>query len=308
MLVTGGAGFVGCHLTQRIVERGDEVQVFDNFFTGRREFLSPLNGALSIFEGDLRSWEDVSRAVQAFRPDIVFHLAALHYIPYCNEHPVETIAVNVAGTETLLQVCQKFEVERFIFASSAAVYPIYDKANVEDAPIYPTDIYGNTKYFGEHLVRAYHERTGTSCSVGRLFNVYGPKETNPHVIPAILDQVKEGGQVLELGNLEPKRDYIFVEDVVTAFLALEEHAADFDTFNIGTGREYSVQELVDIISAIIGRRLSVRQSEARKRKSDRLHLVADIHKIQEMTGWKPEFDLYSGMKRLIEHELPAFVA
>jgi UDP-glucose 4-epimerase len=306
ILVTGGAGFVGSHLTRVLIERGDRVRVFDNFFTGRREYLSPLRGDLDVLVGELRHPGEVSEAVNSFRPQVIFHLAALHYVPYCNDHPVQTVNVNVAGTEALLQACENIELEKFVFASSAAVYAISDEANKEDSAVAPTDIYGNTKYFGERLVRTFQVRTGTTCSVARLSNIYGPHETNPHVLPAILDQISKQTQYLELGNLEPRRDYVYVEDVVEALVALEERTSGlgFETYNVGTGSEYSVRDLVNSISSEIGRPLPIRQSSTRQRKSDRPHLLADISKIRRATGWKPRNDLRSGLRRLLESELP----
>jgi len=299
VVITGGAGFIGSNLARRLVERGKDVLVFDNFFTGRKEFLLPLQNDVNIVTGDLRNKDEVVNVITSFKPQVVFHLAALHYIPYCNEHPLETLAVNTIGTETLLQACASVDIEKFIYTSTAAVYPIQDLAHKENDPAVPTDIYGNTKFFGEHLIRVYHERTGTACSIARLFNTYGYNETNPHVIPAILNQLKEFKNEIELGNIEPKRDYIYVEDVADALAALEQHAVGFDIYNVGTGEEYSVKELVDIISSIIHRALSINQTASRKRKIDRIHLLADISKIKQATQWEPKYNLSKGMEQLI---------
>ena len=300
--VTGGAGFVGSHLTSKLLKRGKTVIVYDNFSTGKREFLPSKHRGLKIVTADLLDAEYLKKTLLEFKPSVIYHLAAIHYVPYCNANPIETVMVNVAGTEAVLEACRNIEIEKFIFASSAAVYPIKDTLNFEDDPIFPCDIYGNTKYFGEHLVRTFHESTGVPCVVARLFNIYGPHETNPHVIPAILEQLQNGTEI-QLGNLDPKRDYIYVDDVVDALIAIAENSSDsFEVFNVGTGEEYSVEELVDIVGKICELNIQIKQDEQRKRKSDRLHLVADISKIKNLIGWKPKFGIYKGLESLIKNE------
>ncbi len=300
--VTGGAGFIGSHLSKKLLDEGREVVVYDNFFTGKREFLPHNNGRLTILEGDVRDHQYLKKIFREFSPAVVFHLAAIHYIPYCNENPVETIMINVGGTEVILDACRETEVEKLIFTSSAAVYPIKDGPNLEEDNIVPSDIYGNSKFFGEHLGRIFYENSSTPCLIARLFNVYGPDETNPHVVPAILEQIKKDSTI-HLGNLEPKRDYIYVEDVADALISIEQKAQNtFEIFNVGTGQEYSVRELVENIQEIVSVEIKIKQTESRKRKSDRLHLVSDVSKIRKKVGWSPKYDLYNGLKSLIDIE------
>ncbi|MFX0205769.1 MAG: GDP-mannose 4,6-dehydratase [Candidatus Hodarchaeota archaeon] len=303
ILVTGGIGFIGSHLVRKLANIDNEMLIFDNYFTGKEYFVSESKDKIKIFKGDLRNPQDVEKSVLDFKPGLVFHLAALHYIPYCNQNPIETIDVNVAGTENLLQTCKKYgRLEKFLFTSSAAVYPIFDNANVENSIIAATDIYGNTKYFGEHLVRTFYEETGISCYVARLFNVFGTNETNPHVIPAILDQLIDSTSI-QLGNLEPKRDYIFVEDVADALIEITDKCSkSLDVFNVGSGKEYSVYELLETIENICQIKIEITKSTKRTRKSDRLHLLADISKIKNEIGWQPKFDLPNGLKTIIEKE------
>jgi|Deesub1362B_J571_1020462.scaffolds.fasta_scaffold02227_4 UDP-glucose 4-epimerase len=305
IFITGGLGFLGSNLTLALLEKGNRVAVYDNLFTGKREFLGDLADEIELFENDIRDGDAVVRAMQAFRPTVVFHLAALHYIPYCNANPLETIEVNVKGTEAVLQAIKKTDsVRKLVYASTAAVYSISDRPHRESSETNPVDIYGNTKYFGEHLVRTFCEETGVQCYVARLFNIYGPHETNPHVIPAILEQLRDSTEIF-LGNLHPKRDYIYVQDVVEALLCMNGlDNGSFYTFNVGTGQEFSVQELVEAVERIIQKKITIRQDEKRTRKVDRLHLVADITRLQEATGWQPRYDLQSGLRSLIQAEYP----
>jgi UDP-glucose 4-epimerase len=198
------------------------------------------------------------------------------------------------GTKNLLEVCNN--AEWFLFASSAAVYPPVSEPLTED--MYgPIDIYGKTKLIGEDLVRLYRKN---NAIIARIFNVYGPNDTNPHVIPEIINQVKRGRRKIELGNLGPKRDYIHVNDICEAIIALLKHGKS-GIYNIGTGKEYSVKDIVDLVSKILGKELQVVQVKERIRKVERMHLLADINKIYDETGWKPEIELKEGLKRLINH-------
>lgn len=300
VLVSGGAGFLGSNLTEFLLKNEYTVIVYDNFFNGKREFLPESHPNLDVIEADLRETKRLKEIIQKFQPKTIFHLAALHFIPYCNAHPIETIQVNVEGTESVLEAARDSSVDKVIYASTAAVYGIYDDFNLEDHRPWPMDIYGDTKYFGEHLLRLFHEKSGKTGVVARLFNLFGPNETNPHVIPEILNQLRESDTV-RLGNLKPKRDYIYVLDVAKALFAMDQKISDgLNTFNVGTGQEYSVDELVRTVADILGRDVKIETDPARVRKQERLHLVAGIDKIKNELGWQPEEDLFTGLKKLIE--------
>ena len=302
ILVTGGAGFIGSCLVKNLLLKRFKVLVYDNFFTGKFENLPKSNESyLTIVEGDIIDQEKLSDSLEKFQPSLVFHLAGLHYIPYCNKHPLETLRVNVEGTQSILEVCKRLEIEKIIFTSSAAIYRAVDYALQEKEYISPIDSYGFSKFFAEKLIELFHTSTATPCIIARLFNVYGPNETNPHVIPHIIDQLKSK-HTLELGNLNPKRDYIYVGDVASALITLAQFDTDFDIFNIGNGKEYSVQDIINVCGKILVRNLRVVSKERLCRKIDRLHLLSDISKIKSATGWSPKFDLETGLIRLLKSE------
>jgi UDP-glucose 4-epimerase len=164
------------------------------------------------------------------------------------------------------------------------------------------DIYGESKLIGEDLMELFHHNTGTETIVTRLFNVYGPHETNEHLIPAILSQVLEGSREIDLGNLSPKRDFIHVTDIASAIITLvDEFDGSFRTFNVGTGTEYSVREVVSKTSEALGEDIKIAKDETRVRDSDRPHLVADISRITQETTWQTEIDLVKGLRELIDH-------
>ncbi len=304
VMVTGGAGFIGSCLVSELLQNDIDVLVFDNFSTGKKEFLPYPSRGLKIVEGDIVDQPHLLQVTQEWQPDVVVHLAALHFIPYCKAHCQETLRVNVEGLQSVLEVSQTCDVERIVFASSAAVYGITDAANQETDPPDPIDIYGLSKWFGERLLWQFHQETGISCLAARLFNVYGFNETNPHVIPAILEQMEDVDGI-QLGNVDACRDFIFVRDVALALLALA-RAKDlpFGIFNVGSGREYSIRDVVKVCEEVGQRPLPIQTVASRQRKQERWHLWADISHIKETIGWQPMYDLHTGlMKTMLSLEM-----
>lgn len=296
VLVSGGAGFIGSHVTRNLLSRGADVHVMDNLHSGKREHVPDAAG---FSEVDLRS-PGAADMVTDYNPDVVVHLAAIHYVPYCNENPMETFEVNVMGTRRLLQAARKTDVEKLVYTSSAAVYPPRDKPHSEDDDVWPTDVYGRTKLVGEDLVKLYQSETGVDAVSLRVFNVYGPRETNPHVIPAIIEQL-EGDNEIELGNLRPARDFVHVRDVASAVTTLlQEFSGGYDVYNVGTGQERSIREVVEQVGEALGSEIEVKQDPERVRESDRPHLEAGVSKITSRTGWRPETGFVEGLEELLE--------
>jgi UDP-glucose 4-epimerase len=300
VLVTGGAGFVGSALVEELLGRAGRarIHVLDNLFNGRREFV-PESPRVALHAADLADEAAVAAAVAEARPEVVFHLAALHYIPYCNAHPAETMRVNVVGTQCLLEALRRHEPRALVAASTVAVYPIRDEPNAEDDPAGPVDIYGLSKWVNERQVELFSRQVRARCAVARLSNVYGPRETNPHVIPEILDQLADGRGAVALGNVKPKRDYIYVTDVARGLLAIADgNDRPYRTYNLGTGEEHSVEEIVAHLSRIAGRPIQIDVAADRVRASDRMHLVSDIGRISRELGWRPEHTIETGLADL----------
>jgi UDP-glucose 4-epimerase len=302
VLVTGAAGFVGIPVTKALLGRGFEVVALDDFSVGSRELLeAALDGdAGSIAEADLRDAEAVKRAVAEAQPWGVIHLAALHFIPYCVAHPAEAIAVNVSGTQHLLDALLEAEPRRLVFASTADVYRPSETPHAETHATGPINVYGATKLVGEQLVEYHRARQPELQSVvGRLFNVYGPGETNPHVMPAIFDQLR-ASRVLSLGNLTPRRDYIFVADMAEALTGLLTEAPAETTVNVGTGKSTSVEELLGTLELLLGGDLEVRVDPDRVRPSDRPRLQASTERLRSiLPGFEP-VALEDGLKATLE--------
>lgn len=300
-LVTGGAGFIGSELVIQLIKEGAKVIVYDNLSFGRRTNLPESNDIVFI-EGDLRNSEKICKTIKTYKPSIVFHLAALHFIPYCIANPQETVQVNVEGTLNVLEGCKHDAVENVVYTSTAAVYPVKEEPHMETDSPGPIEIYGATKLFGEELVRLFHEETHKKCGVARLFNGYGRRETNAHVIPDILEQVPTGDEI-NLGNVDPQRDFIHTSDISRAlrYIANNDRFV-FDVFNVGTGVQRSVVDVVDTIAKLLGRPLKIKTEKARVRKVERMNLVPDISKIKRTLGWEPKMDLQGGFRDMLESE------
>jgi UDP-glucose 4-epimerase len=302
-VVTGGAGFIGSHLVPELLKRGVSVLVLDNFAVGRRLHVVdwPNQGDCEVVTGDIRKAEDLE-AIRRFEPDVVFHLAALHYIPYCKAHPEETLDVNAGGTELLLGVLQHIPLRGLVFASSAAVYGFSDEPLSERSPLQPVDVYGMSKLRGEELVHGFsREHPNVRVITSRLFNVYGPRETNPHVLPHVMELLKAGQRSIQLGNVWPKRDLVFAGDAAEALMHLASGPAGFDVFNIGTGVGTSIQDVIALLQAVSGLALEIEQRPERIRKEEG-NLVSDSSKITAATGWRPRFELREGLSELLRWE------
>ena len=265
-----------------------EILVVDNLFRGCVDSVKGVDN-VEFLKADVRS-HVMKRIVESFDPDVIIHLAAIHYIPYCNEHPYETFDVNVIGT---LNVARLAENRFFLLASSASVYPDLNYPVSEDVEPSPSDVYGKTKLVAEELVKSMCDE----AVIARIFNVYGEGDTNPHVIPEILSQVKSGSRVVRLGNLTSVRDFIHVDDTCRA-LSLLISRRETGVFNIGSGCGFSIEQIVEMISNILGEKIDTVVIPSKIRKNDRPYLVADITKIKKL-GWKPRISLYKWLKRVL---------
>lgn len=298
VLVTGGAGFIGSELTKLLLRKKHHVTVFDNFSTGSRAHV--WQGATSI-RGDLCEPKDLKK-LRNNTYDLVFHMAALHFIPYCNAHPDQTIATNVHGTQNLLQELSHRLPRRIFFASTAAVYAPSDRPHQEKEPPQPMDIYGVTKLAGEHLLRLFSTSHAVDCVVGRLFNAYGPRETNPHLIPSLFDQLKNGSRTVHLGNLKPCRDYMHTQDMAQAIylLATKPLLKSFTVANVGSGKERSVEQVVAAFEKALGYKLSVKTKTHLVRKVERMHLSPNLTELRKLTGFSSSVTFSEGIKNMVE--------
>ncbi|MET0897038.1 MAG: NAD-dependent epimerase/dehydratase family protein [Mycobacterium sp.] len=298
-MVTGGAGFVGRELVP-ILSAKAEVLVADLLRYGTPDWLVRDDANFAFSRVDIRDAAATRSLVEDFEPDVIVHLAAIHYIPECDTDPANAVATNVAGTVNLLAACAPGT--RFVFASSGAVYQPDEAPHREfESALGPADIYGITKLQGEAYVRAFAAERGLIATIVRLFNVIGPGETNPHLLPAIVAQLREKPESINLGNTWPKRDYIDVLDAAGGFAAaaLGQNAEGTacETVNLGSGQQYSVDEILESMRSVLGLTINVRQDPTRMRAVDRPFLGADISHIAEVFGWRPAHELSETLTR-----------
>lgn len=300
ILVIGGAGFIGSALVLELQKHGHEIFVIDNLSFGDRAFINLPD--THFFQLDILNAAALQQTIKTIAPQWIVHLAAIHFIPYCNQHPFESSNINIQGTLNILNAAKSLkQLERMFFASTAAVYPICDQAVAEDQPPAPMDIYGLTKLAGEHLINEFYLQTSVPSIICRFFNAFGPNETNPHLIPEIQRQLNAGLRTIQLGNLDPKRDFIHTSDMGRAVtLLLEKFAQGIDTFNLGRGEEYSVVEVVKAFERQLGEPIRIEVDPARVRKVERMHLLADVSKLKSFIAWEPQMSLDEGIKTLIE--------
>ena len=301
ILITGGIGYVGRELVKLACSQPNvKVHVIDNLSCGEHRLTSLKDCKFTLHRVDITDGVATAAAVKEISPDITFHLAAIHYIPLCESDPANAVNVNVNGTVSVASAIPLGS--KFVFASSAAVYSPSDIAHEEDtSDVLPMDIYGWSKLHGEHYVNYLHD-TGRLNGINvRLFNVVGSGETNPHLAPAIIEQLSDGVSSIKLGNLFPGRDYINVADVAEGFWRLANAQSELPpkavVCNLGTGQSYEVGEMVNLIAQAADISINIEQDTARIRKVDRPMLLASTTKLGQLTQWTPGIALSESMEQ-----------
>jgi UDP-glucose 4-epimerase len=298
-LVTGGAGFIGSHLVDALVEAGCAVSVLDDLSSGSRANLDAVAGRIRLLQADIR--DSAAVAAAAAGCEVVFHLAAVVSVPKTIEDPLGSAAVNETGSLLLFEAARAAGARRVVFASSSAVYgdePTLPKRE-EMAPK-PLSPYAVQKLAVEHYLRVYTDLFGLESVGLRFFNVFGPRQdpSSPYsgVISIFMARALEGTPPLIHGDGRQTRDFVYVGDVVRALIAAAEApAAAGRVFNVGTGRAVAVLELWEAIAAFSGARSS--PAHGPPRPGDVPHSVSAIDAAREALGFLPQVDFEQGLKR-----------
>ncbi|REK17232.1 MAG: SDR family NAD(P)-dependent oxidoreductase [Planctomycetota bacterium] len=304
-LVTGGAGFIGSHIAEALVARGDRVRVLDNLSTGKRENLAHLEGKVDFVEGDITSADDTAAAVEGV--DCVFHEAALASVPRSMERPLDTHAACVTGTLLVLDAARKAGVRRLVYAASSSAYgdqPTSSKRET-DLPV-PISPYGAAKLAGENYCRAFAAAYGFETVCIRYFNVFGPRQ-DPHsqysaVIPKFITAMLGGKRPIVFGDGLQSRDFTYIENVVHGnLLAADAEAAQCSgrVFNVAGGRNTTLLELLSVLNRELG--TNIQPEHQPPRPGDVRESLADITQARECLAYEPQVDFEEGIRRSIDY-------
>ena len=296
-LVTGGAGFIGSHIVERLIADGEEVRVIDNFLTGLRSNLEPHKGEFELLEADLRDPDAVAKAMQGV--DYVLHQAALPSVPRSVAAPLETHAINLDGTLNVLMAARDAGVKRVVYAASSSAYgDIEGDMKHEELPPNPISPYGVSKVAAEFYCRAFHRVYGLETVCLRYFNVFGPRQNHESaytgVLAIFIPQMLTGKRPTVTGDGLATRDYTFVRNNVEANLAAcTAPAACGEVINIACGERRTVLDIVKEINAGLGTSLDPEFLPART--GDVRFSCADIRKAERILGYKPSVSFREGL-------------
>jgi nucleoside-diphosphate-sugar epimerase len=298
-LVTGGGGFIGSHLVDRLLRDGYDVRVLDNFATGHRANLAEALEEIELIEGDVQSYERAHNAVRGC--DVVFHLAALPSVPRSIQDPLTSTASNVTGTLNVLLAARDEGVRRVIFGSSSSVYgPQRQYPQREDAAARPISPYAVSKLAAEGYCRAFTHVYGLETVALRYFNVFGPRQDPlsqyAAVIPKFITAVLAGESPVIYGDGEQSRDFTYIDNTVEGtVLASTAEGVAGERFNVACGEETTLNQLVHHIGEISG--TSVEPTHTARKPGDLERSLADISRAREALRYEPAIDVRTGLER-----------
>lgn len=298
ILLTGGAGFIGSHLLDRLIARADDVAVIDDF----NDYYDPTikrgnlpRGGFRLYERDIR---EAAEIVAREKPDCLVHLAARAGVRPSQDQPALYESVNVAGTLGLLEACRATGVPRFVFASSSSVYgnaPVPFRE--DDEHLQPISFYGVTKLLGEHYVRIYSLLHGIKCTCLRFFTAYGPRQRPDMAIHAFTAAVLQGLEIPMFGDGTTERDYTYVADIVQGVLGAIDHPEPFAIYNLGESRTTSLRRLIELIGEVGGRAPRIRPMP--EQPGDVKRTFASIDQARNRLGYSPKVTLEEGLREFV---------
>jgi nucleoside-diphosphate-sugar epimerase len=301
-LVTGGAGFIGSHITEALLKRGDRVRVLDNLMTGHRKNLAHLGSGPELIEGDIRNSTTVSRAMEGV--SVVFHEAAIPSVPRSVAEPVLNHDSNSNGTFNVLLAARDAGVQRVVYAASSSAYGETEVLpKQEDMPPSPLSPYAAAKLFGEYYCQVFTRVYGLETVSLRYFNVFGPRQdpSSPYsgVISKFVSSLLKGETPVIYGDGEQSRDFTYVANVVDANLrAAEAPAAAGQVMNLGIGERITLNRLLAELQSILGVNLPPKYEAART--GDVRHSLADISRAERLLGYRPIVGLAEGLKHTVD--------
>jgi NAD dependent epimerase/dehydratase len=313
ILVTGADGFIGSHLTEELVRQGHNIRAFVNYNSfnswgwldhSRKNIIEQLD----VFSGDIRDPYGVKKAMQGC--DVVLHLAALIAIPYSYHSPDTYIDTNIKGTLNILQAARELEVEKVVHTSTSEVYGTAKFVPItEEHPLQGQSPYSASKIGADQLAMSFYSSFSLPVSIIRPFNTYGPRQSARAVIPTIITQIASGERNIRLGSLHPTRDFNYVKDTVSGFIAVaqSDHSVG-EVINIGSNYEVSIGETAKYIADIMGQDIEIITDDQRLRpdKSEVERLWADNSKAKALLGWEPAYSGVEGLRRGLSETIDWF--
>lgn len=301
-LVTGGAGFIGSHIVERLLRDGQSVRVLDNFATGKRENLAPFAGRIDLFEGDLRKPADCAKACAGI--EIIFHEGAVPSVPKSVEDPTTTHEANINGTFNILMAARDAGCRRLVFAASSSAYgdqpELPKRETAKPAPLSP---YAAHKLLGEYYLSVFYKCWGLETISLRYFNVFGPRQDPKSqyaaAIPAFVTAIINDKPPTIFGDGEQTRDFTFIDNVVHAnMLAASAPKVEGQVVNIACGERVSVNQIIAQINQLLGKNVSC--NYVPDRPGDVKHSLADIALARKLIGFEPVVSFADGLRRAIE--------
>jgi len=307
ILVTGADGFIGSHLTEELIRRGHDVRAFVlynsfNSWGWLDKSAADIRSQLDVFAGDIRDPHGVKTAMQDC--DVVFHLAALIAIPYSYHSPDTYVDTNVKGTLNIVQAARELSVEKVVHTSTSEVYGTARYVPIDEShPLQGQSPYSASKIGADQIAMSFFSSFETPVSTIRPFNTYGPRQSARAIIPTVIGQIASGKRAIRLGALHPTRDFNYVTDTVSGFIAVAESDESIgEVVNIGSNYEISIGDLVTMIAEVMNVDIELETDEARLRpeKSEVERLWAENAKALELTRWQPAYGGLDGLRRGLE--------
>jgi UDP-glucose 4-epimerase len=303
VLVTGGAGFIGSHLVEKLVQEHNKVTVLDNLSSGKKQNLATVIGDIDLVEGDIREYEAVTRALNDV--DVVVHLAALISVPDSVGRPLIYHEINTTGALNVLQQSALKGVKKFIYASTCAVYGEPTKIPIkEHRQLMPLSPYATSKLCAEEYCRTYDRIGKINSIILRFFNVYGPRQSFSEYSGAIstfIERIRNGQPPIIYGDGEQTRDFVHVDDVVNSIMKAIQAETNSGTFNIGTGNATEIRQLAKLLLNLMNRQ-DLKPEFADPKVGDIKQSKADISEAKKAFGYSPQITLEEGLKRILGHE------
>lgn len=307
ILITGAGGFVGTHLIKEL-QQNQGVEIFAAVYQATSDISSLVRGD-HILPGDLTDYAFAEQLIQTTKPDIIYHLAALSVVHNSAEHATSVINSNTTISYNLLEATRLYGPQaRFMAICSANVYGLVDPCEIplsETTPFRPLNPYAVSKIAQEMLALQYYLAHGLDVVILRPFNHTGVGQTTDFVIPAFAKQfvqIEKGATpVIEVGNLETTRDFTDVSDMVKAYVLASEKCVSGTAYNIGSGRGYTIREILNIFQKITGKTVEIKENQSLIRKSDVPVLIADASKFRESTGWEPKVSLETTISDILNY-------